>query len=207
MASQSTIVGVFEDQTQAQTAVKELKRRGFTEDQIGVVGRHYEAGSAGATRKLTDDKDDTYAGEGVAAGLATGAGVGALWGLGILAGALPAIGPAIAGGTLAALLSSAAAGAATAGLAGGLVGLGIPKEEADYYESEFRSGRTIVTVNALGREADVREVFNTYGAYDVSRRGGVAGTTTGTTRMRGEAPPAVGEQAAWAEAHDDTIRR
>ena len=206
MNSQMTIVGVFDDQTQAQAAVKELKRRGFTEAQIGVAGRHYDASGAVNTGKISDDKDDTYAGEGADAGIATGAGIGALWGLGILAGALPAIGPAIAGGTLAVLLSSAAAGAATAGVAGGLVGLGIPKEDADYYEAEFHSGRTIVTVDAAGRETDVREVFSSFGAYDVSRRGS-SGANTGTTRMRGEAPAAIGEQAAWTESHESTIRR
>lgn len=205
MATSSTIVGIFDDQGRAQNAVKELKQRGFTESQIGVVGRHYEAGDAGNTRALGDANDDSYAGEGAAAGLATGAGVGALWGLGILAGALPAIGPAIAGGTLAAILSSAAAGAAAAGLAGGLVGMGISKEDADYYESEFKAGRTIITVNAAGREDEVRQVFSTLGAYDVSRRG--ASQATSDARMRGQAGPVVGEQAGWVEAHDSTVNR
>lgn len=202
--SSTTVVGVFDNQDRAQNAVQELKRRGFTETQIGVAGRHYDAGTAG-TRDLADESDDTYAGEGAAAGLATGAGVGALWGLGILAGALPAIGPAIAGGTLAAILSSAAAGAAAAGLAGALVGMGISKEEADYYDSEFRSGRTIVTVNAPGREAEARQVLESMGGYDASRRDMSA--ATGDTRTRGQAANSIGEQATWAEAHDATINR
>src|SRR5688572_1846203 len=116
MASQRrAVVGVFEDPARAQQAVKELKRAGFRDDQIGVAGRNLKSGHG-----TTGDEDDnaSYAGEGAAAGLAAGAGVGALWGLGIVAGVLPVLGPAIAGGTLAAILSSAAAGAAAAGIAG-----------------------------------------------------------------------------------------
>jgi uncharacterized protein (TIGR02271 family) len=103
--------------------------------------------------------------------VAAGAGIGALWGLGILAGVLPAIGPAIAGGTLAAILSSAAAGAAAAGLGGALIGMGLSKEEADFYESELQSGRTIVTVNAGSRQSEARSLLQQAGAYDMQTRG------------------------------------
>jgi stress response protein YsnF len=117
-----------------------------------------------------DDTNESYAAEGGAAGLATGAGVGALWGLGIIAGALPAIGPAIAGGTLAAILSSAAAGAAAAGLAGTLIGLGIPKNEAEFYEGELEAGRIVVTVRGNGRYGEALGVLRRFGGYDMSRR-------------------------------------
>ena len=99
------------------------------------------------------------------AGLAAGAGVGALWGLGILAGVIPGIGPAIAGGTLGVLLSSAAAGAATAGLAGALIGLGIPDEDASFYEGEFKAGRSIVTVKSP-RHTEACAILNRFGGYD-----------------------------------------
>lgn len=161
----TTVVGVFDDHSSAQRAVNELKRIGFTDEQIGVIShKRNEAGEI-------DSGDESYAGEGAAAGLATGAGLGALWGLGIVAGVLPAIGPAIAGGTLAAILSSAAAGAAAAGLAGALVGLGMSKEEADYYEGEFKSGRTLVTVKAGARNHEARSLLRRLGATDISDRG------------------------------------
>jgi uncharacterized protein (TIGR02271 family) len=79
---------------------------------------------------------------------------------------LPAIGPAIAGGTLAAILASAATGAAAAGLAGALIGLGIPKEEAEYYEGELRAGRTIVTVQAGDRYDEAASILRRYDSYD-----------------------------------------
>jgi len=117
-------------------------------------------------------------------GVAAGAGVGALWGMGILAGILPAIGPAIAGGTLAALLSSAAAGAAAAGVTGALIGMGIPKEEAEFYESELKSGRTIVTVNADGRRNEAQAILQRFGGYDISSRSSDDSVTTPPTYTR-----------------------
>jgi uncharacterized protein (TIGR02271 family) len=172
MATQNrgSVIGVFTDHSQAQRAVSELKRAGFTDDQIGVVGRDERSGDVKRTAGDSGEETDSYAGEGAATGLAAGAGVGALWGLGILAGALPAIGPAIAGGTLAALLSSAAAGAAAAGLGGALIGMGIPKDEAEYYETEVNSGRIIVTVSATGRDEEARAILRRNGGYDASNR-------------------------------------
>jgi uncharacterized protein (TIGR02271 family) len=161
-----TAIGVFADRQEAQKAVNELRRAGFREDQIGVAGRDGET-ITGAHE--TGDRG-TNAGIGAAAGAATGAGLGALWGIGIVAGLLPAIGPAIAGGTLAAILSSAAAGAAAAGIAGALIGLGIPEEEATYYESEFHAGRIIVTVNADGRYDEAHAILQRFQAYDYSTR-------------------------------------
>jgi len=174
--SHSTVVGVFTDHEQAQLAVRELKRVGFTENQIGVARR----GADESHPVPTDASDESYAGEGTAAGLATGAGVGALWGLGIIAGVLPAIGPAIAGGTLAAILSSAAAGAVAAGLGGALIGLGLSKDEADYYNTEFEAGRTVVTVSAGDRVAEAESILRNYGGYDISHRGANAMDTTST---------------------------
>jgi len=182
MRSHSTVVGVFSDHQQAQRAVSELRRLGFSEDQIGVARRGSDD-DRGTLSETADAGDETYAGEGTAAGLATGAGVGALWGLGIIAGVLPAVGPAIAGGTLAAILSSAAAGAVTAGLGGALIGLGLSKDEAEYYDSEFASGRTVVTVTAAGREEEAESVLRQYGGYNISHKG-VTADTMGTSSMR-----------------------
>jgi uncharacterized protein (TIGR02271 family) len=160
---------VFTDHSQARKAVHALKEAGFTENQIGVASAKRHTDAHGSATGDNDD-DDSYAGEGAIAGAATGAGIGALWGLGILAGILPAIGPAIAGGTLAVLLSSAAAGAAAAGLAGALIGMGLSREEAEFYEGELKSGRTIVTVNAGSRREEAMRLLRQFGAYDISNK-------------------------------------
>ena len=116
-AMRSTVVGVFPDRSQAQQAVGELKRLGFREDQIGVIGREGLPNGKSA-RPAAEQAGHSKAAEGAATGVAAGAGVGALWALGIAAGMLPAIGPVIAGGLLASVLASAAGGAAIAGLVG-----------------------------------------------------------------------------------------
>ncbi len=123
----STVVGVFENHHDADRAVAELRGAGFSNSQIGVVGHDKNGGT-------TTDKG-TKVEEGAIVGAAVGAGAGGLIGLGILAGLIPAIGPVIAGGALAALLANAAGGAAIAGLVGTLVGLGVPEDDAKYYDT------------------------------------------------------------------------
>jgi uncharacterized protein (TIGR02271 family) len=170
-------VGVFEDRAKAQQAIHELKRKGFTDDQIGVAAKHDEDRPHGGS-----DETGSKAGTGAGVGAATGLGVGGLWGLGIVAGALPAIGPAIAGGVLASILTSAAAGAAAGGVIGALVGLGIPEDEAEYYHEEFNRGKILVTVRADDMYDEARDILQRNGAYDIhSHRESGSDTTTGRT--------------------------
>ncbi len=162
--ARETVVGVFHSHAEARKAVAELKSAGFTDEQIGVASRDQEG-------TFAEQNEETMAEEGAVAGAATGLGAGALWGLGIVAGALPAIGPVIAGGALAAVAASAATAAAAGGLVGALVGYGIPEEEANYYHSEFESGRTIVTVKCgTARWEEAHRILDGANAYDYHRR-------------------------------------
>jgi hypothetical protein len=161
----STVVGVFEDKTHANKAITELHRAGFTQSQIGVLMQHAEgAGNIPAT------EHDSHAASGALTGALTGLGLGALAGLGVLAGVIPVVGPAIAAGTLGVILSNAAAGAGVVGLVGALVGSGIPEHEAKYYQGELESGRSIVTVNAAGRNDEAIAILRRCGGYDMSSR-------------------------------------
>jgi len=195
--TRSTVVGVFEDRAKAQQCVNELRQAGFREDQIGVAGRDVDA----ATSTVAGDKG-AHVAAGAATGAAAGAGVGALWALGIAAGVLPAIGPVVAGGLLASILASAAGGAAVVGLVGALVGLGIPEEEARYYEGEFRAGRIIVTVRADGRYDEAQAIVRRYGAYDMhSRTGATLATTPAATTAAGGATVQLHEERLQATKH------
>jgi uncharacterized protein (TIGR02271 family) len=175
--NKSAVVGVFQHRHDAQACVNELKRSGFRDDEIGMISRDHRTGAD------ADDVGDTKVGEGAAIGAATGAGVGALWAIGIAAGFLPAIGPAIAGGIFASILASAAGAAAVGGIVGALIGLGIPEEEARFYEAEFKAGRTIVTVNAGERIGLAREILRRHNGFDRMER-----EATTTTAGRGAIP-------------------
>ena len=154
----AVVVGVFHDRAAARAAVEELRKEGFPEDQIGVAAREgasvTETGTAAAGARWE---------EGAMTGAATGAGVGALWALGVAAHVLPALGPVILGGLLASVAASAVGGAAVGGVVGALVGLGVPEEEARYYESEFHAGRTLVTVRAPGRYEEATAILRRHG--------------------------------------------
>lgn len=174
----TAVVGVFENRTEAERAMDELKRAGFRQDQLGFAMRGEEAGAG------TTEEGETKTGEGAAGGALAGAGIGAI--LGALAtGLIPGVGPFIAAGLLAGIAGGAAAGAVAGGLIGALTGMGVPEEEARYYDQEFQAGRAIVTVKADGRVQEADTILHRYGAYDVEHERGTGGPA-GTTRAEGE---------------------
>ena len=167
VTNHATVVGVFNDIRMAQAAVEELRRVGFREDQIGVMTR----GVHGETTTTGTAATGSHWEEGAAVGAAAGAGIGALWAVGMATIALPPILPAVlVSSWLVSVLASAVSGAVIAGIAGALIGLGIPEDEATYYEGEFHSGRTLVTVQAPGRYEEVRDILRRFGAYDHANR-------------------------------------
>jgi uncharacterized protein (TIGR02271 family) len=169
----TTVVGAFDNRQDAEKAVEELHRAGFRDDQIGFATRGAESDIG---------EPESKAGEGAAGGLLTGGVIGGILGA-LAAGLIPGIGPVIAGGILAGVLGGAAVGAAAGGLIGALMGMGVPEEEASYYNREFESGRTIVTVKADGRYDEARAILQRYGVleYGAQPAMGTMGTM-GTTR-------------------------
>jgi hypothetical protein len=157
-----TVVGLFRDRSRAEGAIRDLKRAGFTSEQIGVAtqdrsGRGGDRDEKGEDRKEpgVDQEEMGKIVDETAAGMAEGASVGALTGgvIGSLVGLIgsllvPGLGPVVVGGVLASTLMGAGLGAATGGLIGALVGMGVPEEEARYFDTGLREGGTLVTVNA-----------------------------------------------------------
>ncbi len=199
-SNHSTVIGVFHDVPQAQETIRALKAAGFREDQIGVVSHDKEAG------KGTKDAKGSHVTEGALAGVAAGAGVGALWALGIAANILPGIGPIVSGGILGSLLASAAGGAAIAGIAGALVGLGIPEEEAKYYEEEFKSGRTIVSVKADGRFDEAWSILHSHGAYNKQTPAVATATRSTGTAARSEGGQTIKVHEEQLHAHKTPVK-
>jgi hypothetical protein len=157
-------VGVFEERDAAELAARDLRERGFADEDLGYAWRD----DSGKTQ-AEGNKAARLAGEGAATGVVLGGIIGAWAAL-----LIPGIGPVVSGGLLGSVLASAAAGAVTGAVAGGvtgaLVGLGIPEEEAKYYDKEVRAGRVLLTVRAGDRFADASDIVRRRGGYDYETR-------------------------------------
>jgi len=160
MANERKIVGVFESEREAVNAIEELKRQGYTSDDISVVAKDRDDIS------YVSDATGTKAPEGLAAGATTGGVLGGLAGLlaGIGALAIPGIGPILAAGPIAATLTGAAVGAGAGGLVGGLIGMGIPEEEAERYNTYVKEGKILVLV-----DSNAERDMHTYEAFRSNR--------------------------------------
>jgi uncharacterized protein (TIGR02271 family) len=196
----STVVGVFRDPEEARDAVYALKDAGFASDAIGIL-----APDRDQTRAMAEETG-THAGAGAGTGAVTGGVLGGLagWLLGIGALAIPGAGPFIAAGALATTLGGAAIGAGVGAIAGALVGMGVPEDEAKYYEGEVRGGRTLLTVRADGRYDEVRGILHNQGAYDIQDRdavtGGPEGRAASVGTVAGEQPRETNMAGRDAEA-------
>ena len=160
-----TRVAVFPTREAAERAVEDLRAAGYKEERIGMVGKD----ASGKTTR-TDGAGKNKAAEGAAIGAATGAAAGTAIGVGVLTGVIPVIGPVLALGTLGTVLLNAAGAAAAGGIAGGLIGWGIPEEDARYYEGEVNAGRYLVTADATGHPDDPDAIFTRHGGYNRASR-------------------------------------
>jgi hypothetical protein len=177
----STAVAVFDERDDAQDAINDLKDAGFRADDISLVAQ--DRGEAGALAEDTGTK----AGEGAATGALAGGVLGGLGGflVGVGALAIPVVGPVIAAGAFATALAGAAVGAGVGAIAGALIGMGIPEEEANWYEERVRGGGWLVSVNAAGRYDEARSILRANGGHDYE-----SGATTRAHRSWEEAAPA-----------------
>jgi hypothetical protein len=160
----NVIVRVFRSNDDARSAIAELQRSGFSDDEVGLL-THDANGDAKV--ETIEDAKPSRPGAGAAVGAAAGAGGGALWAIGIAAGVLPAIGPVIAGGLFAAVLASAVGGAVGGGVVGMLIGLGVKDDDARFYETEFHAGHTIVVVDTDAANAPrAMSIMQRFDSYD-----------------------------------------
>jgi hypothetical protein len=162
-ADRDIIAGLFRSQADAERAVRDLKDAGFAKSRIGVAMQDREG-----QRELAESTGGTTspAGEGATAGALNegilGGVVGLLAGVGALT--IPGVGPIIAGGALASALAGAGIGAAAGGLMGALVALGVPEDDARYFETGLQEGSLLVTVDAGLRGLEARQILRASGA-------------------------------------------
>lgn len=147
------VIALFDRRADAERAVHDLKRAGFNNEQIGIAtqdraGDEESPNDRAATEEapgwVLDERTEGPA-EGAAVGAVTGGLMGGLLGL-ISSILIPGLGPLVVGGVLASTLMGMGLGAATGGLIGALVTMGVSEEEARYFESGLREGRTLLTV-------------------------------------------------------------
>ena len=138
----TTVGGIFAKLADANKAVRELRANGFTDEHIGLISRR-----ADGTLDRPDDGVSAKWEEGTGIGAAVGASAGTGLGLAVVAGLLSPLGPVLAGGALVGLLASMGVGATVGSAIGGLVGLGISQDDADYFEQQLKAGKTLVTVS------------------------------------------------------------
>ncbi len=152
------VIGVFDEQSQAEKAVDEIKSQGISDGEISIAAKEDSISR--------EEGDSSYLDQDLTTGAGIGGSLGGVAGLmtGVGALAIPGIGPLLAAGPIAAGLTGAAAG----GLAGGLVDMGIPEERGDYYESQVKEGAILAIVESEQDEIDqIASLMRDQGARDV----------------------------------------
>jgi CBS domain-containing protein len=172
LTGRNTVAGLFRDRDSAERAIEDLKEAGFKGDQIGIVMRDPSGGGRVTERRETD-RHGSHATSGAMTGVVGGGLLGGLAGYLLAIGALtiPGIGPVLAGGAIAEALGlgvigttaavGAGIGAAAGGLVGALVGMGIPEEEARYFEKGLGTEEVLVTVKAGDRVMEALAILET----------------------------------------------
>ena len=171
--TQQTISAVFDERSEAEAAVRELRNAGVNTDRLSVIGRDENRTTVSdGTGEVVDDD----AGSDAVGGALAGAGIGGL--LGVAALAIPGVGPLVAAGAIAssAIPGAAAIGAGVGAVAGGLTGFlkdhGVSDDDAAYYEGHINEGGIFVSAN-IGDgsiEAEtVREILLRNGGHNASQ--------------------------------------
>jgi hypothetical protein len=168
--NRSTVAGVFDTIEQAEKAVRDLREAGFEPQQIGFIMKDPSKRDAFEKSALEEHSPE----EGHRIEETTAVLGGALGGmLGVLvAGVFPGVGAAVLGAALLAIIGS---GAAVGGLVGALMGMGLPREEAHYFEEEYNAGRPILTVRTDDRYSEALAIMTGAGARDIRRPETVTG--------------------------------
>lgn len=172
------VFGLIKDEDQVNRIVGNLISAGFDENNISILApKSGEEAISGILRKHSNrpalgTEKHTKAAEGAAAGATAGGVLGGSLGLTLGLGALtlPGLGMFIAAGPILAALSGSALGGSLGLAIGSMVGWGIPKYEANQYESGLKKGHILMSVHARSEEelSAARDIMVKQGATDVS---------------------------------------
>jgi hypothetical protein len=149
------VIGVFDQEAQAEQAVSALWKAGFAPDRIDMANRRM--GVVPGTPRLQFQKD---AAEGATAGAVAGATAGAVAGA-VAGSVLPGVGTVLGG------LGGAALGAAGGTFLGPFVAMDMSEEEARHYSHAVNQGRTLVIVRQIGRTDEARDILHNHGGCEL----------------------------------------
>ena len=167
MTDTDAVVGVYDNHSAAEAAVKELQKSGFDMKKLSIVGKDYHADEQVIGYYNSGDRMK-YWGK-------WGAFWGGLWGL--LFGAaffwVPAIGPVLVGGPLVAWIVGGLEDALVVGglsaIGAGLYSIGIPKDSIVAYETAIKAGHYLVVAHGTAAEAaGARTVLSTLKPTDLT---------------------------------------
>lgn len=165
----STTVAVFENTSDVEKAITDLRGAGVSDADISYV-------YTSENRTVIEDASGSSIGSGAAAGAGTGAIVGGLAGLAVANGILPGLGTLFVAGPIATALgltgaaattaAGALTGAAAGTLVGALTGLGVSEDEAKVYEERIKLGSILLAVKS-DNPTQVKEIFEKHGAEEI----------------------------------------
>jgi len=154
MDDANILVVAFDTDAAAREGVRNLEAAGFTHEQLGIIHKD-NSGAAVVENEVHGHDHGAAASKDAAGGVVVGGILGAAASL-----VIPGAGPVIAAGIIGTTLLGAATGAVSGGVLGALTGLGVPKEQAEVYNRDFESGRSLVTVKGAGtRHAEAEQIL------------------------------------------------
>lgn len=183
MQGTNVISAVFDNKSEAERAIAELRSAGVDNSAISVIGKH--DGNVSQTSGSGEDVGDGKEPASFIAKAAAGSGIGAL--LGVAALAIPGVGPLAAAGAIAesaiggAALTGTAVGAAAGGLSDILSKHGVSDEDNRYYGDRINNGGIFVSVDTSRSNVDpsrVEDVLHRAGGHSSSRQKMTGGATT-----------------------------
>lgn len=143
-----TLLAAFTDRKSADNAIASLENGGFEAKDLSII-----------TKDTKVESGSTLAGnvaDGTASGAVTGGVIGGAAGLLVGAGVIPALAGLLIGGPIAvalgatglaaATISGVVTGAVAGSLIGALTGLGVPEEDAKYFDETVKEGGVLVAV-------------------------------------------------------------
>ncbi len=167
MTEKNSCIAIYNNHTEAEKAIKELKKSGFDMKKLSIVGKDYHTEEDVVGYYNTGDRMKNWG--------KLGAFWGGIWGL--LFGSafffIPGIGPLVVGGPLVSWIVGALEGAAIVGgmsaLGAGLFSIGIPKDSIIEYETAIKSDKFMVVAHGVPEDIEnAKNILATTGTDDIA---------------------------------------